>query len=481
MIIQFLSRYRPRYIRSLVYMLQSCEYNIGDYLAWYWRTKDFSRVERRKQLVKTPKAIFLLACAYAVVFLFLIVAYLAFRVAPLLSLILLILAPYTLAYGIIIPLALINLMQKPIEHVLLWRAKRKLALHKGTRIAIAGSFGKTSMREILKAVLSEGLPAQAGKKVASPPFSYNTPLGICLFIEQLKGNEEVLIFELGEYYPGDVLKLCKLIDPQIGVITGVNEAHLEKFGTLEKTTKTIFELAQYLKGKSKEKLLYVNGENELAQNYASKNHILYSREGTGDCHIKEPKTNLTGASFTLVMGGKKSTVTSSLLGLHNVGPLAVAAHIGSRLGLTRTQIEEGIRKTRAFNHRLEANEDKNGVITIDDSYNGNPDGVHAIIEFLTSIKERRRWYVTPGLVEMGARAEEVHREIGRRLAKAEIEKVVLIRNSVTSYIEQGLKEAGYSGEVLWFEDALLAFNALPHLTVKGDIVLLQNDWPDQYA
>ena len=181
------------------------------------------------------------------------------------------------------------------------------------------------------------------------------------------------------------------------------------------------------------------------------------------------------------MGGKKSTVTSSLLGLHNVGPLAVAAHIGSRLGLTRTQIEEGIRKTRAFNHRLEANEDKNGVITIDDSYNGNPDGVHAIIEFLTSIKERRRWYVTPGLVEMGARAEEVHREIGRRLAKAEIEKVVLIRNSVTSYIEQGLKEAGYSGEVLWFEDALLAFNALPHLTVKGDIVLLQNDWPDQYA
>src|SRR3989338_3896071 len=471
MITHLLSRYRPRYIRSLIYMLQSCEYNVRDYLEWYWRTKDFSWVERRKTLVKTLKVLILTACAYAVLFLLVALAYIAFQFAPIISLGIVILAPYILAYGIIIPVWLAKLLQKPFEYVLVIRARKKLTRHKGLRIAIAGSFGKTSMREVLKTVLSEG------KKVSAPPFSHNTPIGICRFIEQLKGDEEVLIFELGEYYPGDVMKLCTLINPEIGIITGVNEAHLQKFGTLEKTTGTIFELADYLKDRS----VYVNGENDMARKNALSNHILYSRDGAGDFGTEDLQTGLSGTNFMIVKGGTKSFVSSKLLGLHNVGPLIATAHIAYRLGFTDTEIKAGIGKTKAFNHRLEPNEDRNGVITIDDSYNGNPDGAHAIIEFLSSIKGHRRWYVTPGLVEMGSRTEDVHKEIGRRLARAGIEKVILIKNSVTSYIEQGLKDTGYSDEVLWFEDALLAFNALPHLTVKGDVVLLQNDWPDQYA
>ena len=265
MITHFLSRYRPRHIRSLIYMLQSCEYNVHDYLAWYWRTKDFSRVERRKTLVKTPKVLILTACAYAIILLLIVLAGITFQSAPIISLATVILAPYILAYGIIIPVWLAELLQKPFEYGLMIQASKKLAGHKGLKIAIAGSFGKTSMREILKAVLGEG------KRVASPPFSYNTPLGICRFVSGLKGDEEVLIFELGEYYPGDVRKLCELIDPEIGVITGVNEAHLEKFRTLEKTTGTIFELAEYLKDKP----VYVNGENELARKNASEKHIIY--------------------------------------------------------------------------------------------------------------------------------------------------------------------------------------------------------------
>jgi UDP-N-acetylmuramyl pentapeptide synthase len=74
----------------------------------------------------------------------------------------------------------------------------------------------------------------------------------------------------------------------------------------------------------------------------------------------------------------------------------------------------------------------------------------------------------------------VHKTIGRELAEAKIEKVVLMRNSVTPFIEQGLKEAGYSGEIIWFNDALVAFKSLPTLTLEGDVVLIQNDWPDQY-
>ena len=158
---------------------------------------------------------------------------------------------------------------------------------------------------------------------------------------------------------------------------------------------------------------------------------------------------------------------------------AAAADIASRLGLTPEQVLEGIAATKPFEHRMQPRTE-GGVTIIDDSYNGNPDGAAAAIDFLSKINGRR-FYVTPGLVEMGARSPEVHREIGAKLAEARIEKVVLMRNSATPFIEQGLHEAKYAGEVIWFDDMLAAISALPHLTIPSDVILIQNDWPDQYA
>src|SRR5262249_54259961 len=139
----------------------------------------------------------------------------------------LILAPFIVPYTLFLLILVLNLLQKPIEAYIIADAKRKLRKHKAIKIGIAGSFGKTSMREILKTVISHG------KRVAGPGGSHNTPLAIARFIRTLKGDEEVLVFEFGEYYPGDIKKLCKFVEPDWGVITGVNEAHLERFKTLE--------------------------------------------------------------------------------------------------------------------------------------------------------------------------------------------------------------------------------------------------------
>ena len=476
MIKNWLSRYNLRYPRSLVYMLQASEYNIRDYLAWYHKTKNFTRVERRKQFVRTAKSFLLLVIAWTIFFSLIGAAIFILWIDMgllkyILPFLIVLFSPYILAYGIIIPLLVIRvIIQWPIERLIINKAKQKLKIHTAVKIGIAGSFGKTTMREILKTVLSEG------KKVAAPPHSYNTLLGISQFVKTLKGDEEILVFELGEYYPGDVRKLCYLVQPSMGVITGVNEAHLQKFKSLERTVKTIYELADYLE----EKPVYVNGENELARKNARSGHILYDRGRVENWKIENSKTDLTGTSFTLTKNGTRLELKSALLGLHQIGPLAASAEIALNLGLSFDQVRDGISKTMPFDHRLEPKTDNAGVITLDDSYNGNPDGVNAVIAFLASLKDCRKFYVTPGLVEMGLRTEEIHKQIGKQLAKASIEKVVLIKNSVTSFIEQGLKENGYTGEVIWFDDALAAFAALPLLTVKGDVVLLQNDWPDQY-
>ncbi len=476
MLKRWISRYHPHYPRSLVYMLQASEYHIEDYLHWYHKVKDFRYVEQRKHFVKTGKSVLLLIIAWVLaIFLygFSIKHFVLAEIFPvrIISLAGILLTPYLLAYLILIPLLIIRIVvQKPIEYFIVKQAKDTIKKHKGIKIGIAGSFGKTTMREMLKIVLAEG------KQVVAPPHSYNTPLGISQFVKSLKGDEEIIIFELGEYYPGDVRKLCKLVQPDLGIITGINEAHLQKFTTLAKTAKTIYELADYLGDKP----VWINGDSELALRYAKPEHHIYSQKGVDSWKVQDAESNLEGTTFSLTNGKDKLQLRSQLLGLHQVGPLSAVVAIANYLGLTDKQIEAGIAKTKAFDHRLEPKIDASGIITLDDSYNGNPNGVAAVIKFLGSLHSHRRFYVTPGLVEMGSRKDEVHLAIGEQLAAAKIEHVVLIKNSVTPYIEKGLKQAGYQGQIIWFDNALAAFAALPYLTIKDDIVLLQNDWPDQY-
>jgi len=344
-----------------------------------------------------------------------------------------------------------------------------LAAHKGVKIAIAGSFGKTTMKEILLSTLSQG------KKVAATPGNMNTPLGISRFIEKLDGSEEILIFELGEYYPGDIRDLCHLVRPDMGVITGINEAHLERFKSIDRTISTIYELADYL-GK---KPLWVNGESELvAQNIRSGNQS-YTRKGVGKLKVQHAKTGLDGTDFQIVGGGTKLRLHSDLLGLHNIGPLSAAVAIADHLKLTPKQIEKGIAGTKPFEHRMQPMV-HGGSWTIDDSYNGNPDGARVAIEFLKELKEHRRVYVTPGLVEVGSATEAVHTQIGLELSKS-VDMVVLVKNSATPFIAEGLKAGEFKGDILWYEDGLSCLNALPQITKPGDVVLLQNDWADNYA
>ena len=282
------TRYHPHYVRALIYMLQANEYYPFEYLAWYHRTSDFSNIEKRKHLVYTAKAILLTAFAwFSLLFSATTSAIVALDTgAPgyIAAILGLALAPFIVPYTLFFLILAINTLQKPLEAAIIADARRKLKKHRAIKIAIAGSFGKTTMREILKTVLSEG------KRVASPGGSHNTPLAIAKFIRGLSGNEEVLVFEFGEYYPGDIHKLCAFIEPDWGIITGVNEAHLERFGTLERAHNTIFELAQYLK----DRLVYVNAESTTNPGRPADHYILYRREGAGEWKIESATTSIDG-------------------------------------------------------------------------------------------------------------------------------------------------------------------------------------------
>lgn len=428
------------YLYYHLYLLQLEEYDIRRYLR-SCLSQMVPKRTLRKRLVWTQKMVMtalltgaMIGALSVISIYFLFLLYLSFL-------------PITVATLLLFPL------DRYLKHKLITEAKLKLARFPHLEIVgIAGSYGKTTMKEILATILSEK------HTVLKTPENINTPLGIArLILSKLDTSITVLIVEMGEYTRGDISDICSFVKPQTAVITGINEAHLERMGSLENTTAAIFELAQHM---SQDGLLVLNGDNALIRdNY---------------------RRFCTNQKIELVSSKKETTLKSGLLGNYAKGMLEAGAHIARYLGLTEEQIQKGALAVKPLPHRLEPIEGSRGVLVIDDSYNGNPEGVLEAIHVLNTYKDRRKVFVTPGLVETGERNEAVHKTIGKELS-AVADVVVLIENSATPYIAQGLTEHGFNAQnILWFKNAHEVHGAMGTIIKPHDVVLFQNDWPDNY-
>jgi len=473
------TRFLTSYPKTLTYMLQSSDYKIEDYHKWLARSGDFRKIAKRRELNYTNKAKLILLALRLVAVVFylfsiLVVSYSIYTsnaLAAVLGGALLVICPLIIAYIVALPLWVGEiLIQKPKQKKLIAEASQILANHPGLKIAIAGSYGKTTAKEILKTVLS------AGRKVAATPGNMNTPIGISRFAKTLTGKEEILIIELGEGKIGDVRELCELAHPDIGVITGINEAHLESFGTIENTVSTIFEIQDYLVDKP----IYKNKESELvAGRIQEGDQLAYSRDGVNGWKIHKVDIGINGVTFEVKKGSENIIAYTGLLGRHNLGILAAAISIADSLGFSPAQIASGLEETEPFEHRMHPKL-MDGAWIIDDTYNGNSEGVKAGLALLEEIDAKRRIYITPGLVEQGEKNQEVHENIGRQIAEV-ADVVVLMKNSVTDYIKKGLDDGGFAGQLMIVDDPLDFYKNLDKFVASGDVVLMQNDWTDNYA
>ncbi len=464
------SRYRPHYIYALLYMLQVSEYKAFDYLSWFLRTSDFNSVAYRQKLTQTRKIIVLRSLLWVITLLVSVLAVILIPSYPWISILLLILLPWILAISIV-PFVWVGyvLIQKPREKQLVAKAKRVLQNHNGIKIAIVGSYGKTTAKEALLAGLSQA------KKVAATPGNQNTVLGISRFAQTLSGDEEVLIFELGESHVGDIKQLSELVGPDIGIITGINEAHLKTFKTIDRTVATIFELRDYLG----EKPLYKNIESELvAAEVAANDSLSFNRSGVAGWRVTNAQSDIHGTTFKLNKADSTINIHVGLLGLHNVGIISAVAALSKDLGATNEQIQKGLSALQPVEHRMQPKQ-VHGAWVIDDTYNGNKEGVEAGLKLLGSLKARKRIYITPGLVEQGSSSSEIHQNMGRQIA-AVADEVVLMKNSTTADIKAGLKDAKYVGKLSIIDDPLAFYTNLDQFVARGDVILMQNDWTDNY-
>ena len=393
--------------------------------------------------------------------------------------------PYILAGSalyvtpLLVPLS--NLINKPVEKAVQnWYindAKRILSecptLHK---VGITGSYGKTSMKFYLDELLNSQY------NTLKTPESFNTPMGVTITIRRdLKPTHEYFICEMGARRVHEIKELCGIADPHDGIITSVGPQHLETFGSIENVVNTKFELADHVKAKGGK--IYLNGDNELIRKKAPEypNAVLYGLNEGNHYRATDISVSDRGTEFTVTApDGETQRFSMKLLGEHNVQNVLGAIAYAHGTGISLDKLTLPVKRIAAVPHRLQLL-DKGGNMTfIDDAYNSNPSGCRAALNVL-GLFDACRILVTPGMVELGAKQEELNFEFGQEAAKA-CDHIVLVGKAQTVPIYNGIKDAGYDMDNVFVADSL--GEALDHVrayqTDKKKIVLLENDLPDNY-
>lgn len=480
MIRSLLSLYRWRYAETLVYMLQSTEYQPKPYLLWFWQTTDFSSVTYRRQLDRTKAARLLLLALRVGMALQLMAGIVLLALAYSNStpgawqfgLALILAYPIVWAHVVVVPLFFGRwLLVAPRQRKAIHHSEKIFKDHTGVILAIVGSYGKTSMKELLLTILANG------KKVAATPANKNVAISHAHFARTLAGDEEVVIIEYGEGAPGDVARFARITHPTHAIITGVAPAHLDQYKTVDRAADDIFSVADFVRHDN----IFINGESPLAVPYLQGRRFQqYTRAGVLGWTVSAVELSAAGTSFTMSKGKQSLHLRSGLLGGHQVGPLALAAALALQFGLSEKQVVQGVASTAPFEHRMQPYM-LAGAQIIDDTYNGNIEGIRAGTALLKELQAARKIYVTPGLVDQGKEAEAVHTEMGKLIADANPDIVVLMDNSAAPAILAGLRAASFANEVIIEDDPLGFYVNLQAFVAAGDVVLMQNDWTDNYA
>ncbi|MBL8121918.1 hypothetical protein JNM87_04180 [Candidatus Saccharibacteria bacterium] len=469
----------PSISTTLVYMLQATEYQPGPFIRWFWRTNDFSAVMQRRQLDPTKAARFIrlftllgMLAQLAIGGLLMYAGLVEYMTSGIF---------FGLAVLLLYPILWAHLLALLIwgGHLTVLRSRERnqaaeatalFAAHAGLKVAIVGSYGKTSMKELLLTVLDEA------KTVAATPANMNVLSSHVAFARKLTGAEDIVLVEFGEGKPGDVARFSSVVQPTYAVITGLAPAHLDQYRTLKAAGRDIFSVADTVEADR----VYVNADSAAVRDFLRPDFRIYSRSTVLGWRIVDAATSLSGTTFVLVKGKKRLSLRSHLIGLHQVGPLAFAAAFALFLGVPEKKVQAGVAKTKPYEHRMQPYQ-LGGAWVIDDTYNGNLEGIKAGTELLGSLKAKRKIYVTPGLVDQGKETAAIHKQVGHYIAAAEPNMVVLMQNSACQHIQDGLREARYKGTVRIEKNPILFYQNLQSFVAKGDVVLMQNDWTDNYS
>ena len=344
------------------------------------------------------------------------------------------------------------------------------------RIGITGSWGKTSVKFILGTILEEKYHTLV------TPASFNTPMGVTKVIRSsLEPSHRVFVAEMGARHVGDIKEMCRLVHPKIGILTSVGPQHLDTFRTVERITKTKYELIEALPADGS---AYFSDDNGICRQLYEKTCLHKMISGLDRQKNDVWAENITyspeGSSFLLCVGTQNIHCTTQLLGELNIRNILLCASVAVDLGLTLEQVARGIRKIKPIEHRLQLIRHPGALSVIDDAFNSNILGAKQAFQVLKQFP-RRRIIVTPGMIELGEKEHEMNCQFGEMMAES-CDIALLVGKERSEAIAEGLRNKGFSPDsILVTANLDEATQKLGEISMPGDTVLFENDLPDNYT
>ena len=300
-----------------------------------------------------------------------------------------------------------------------------------TVLQITGTNGKTTTKELISAVLSEG------KNVLYTEGNLNNHIGVPLTLLRIKPEHDIAVIETGANHPGEIADLCRIVEADYGLITNVGRAHLEGFGSFEGVKQTKGELYDDLHKRGKK--LFLNAfDEDLLQMAQSREFVLWEDalpyvEG----RVSEA-TPFVEMQWRAEDDAPWHTVKTNLIGAYNIANLRAAVTIGLHFGITPEQINHALEAYKPTNSRSELREVGNNRLIID-AYNANPSSMKAALTNFSFFGDKHKMVILGDMRELGAESLEEHRRIVGQLQGMELERIWLVGEEFSKAAEEGMR------------------------------------------
>ena len=349
-------------------------------------------------------------------------------------------------------------------------AKQKLEKYNPIVIGITGSFGKTSLKNILNHILSSVSNSFTTAR------SINTLMGITRVIrEQLQENHKFFVVEIGTDGPGQIEKITNLVKPNYGILTAIGSAHLKKFKTVDAIAKEKFSLIESVKENKGEYFVnYKMIDEKYLKKYDVKPTIF---------DIENLKTTIKGIEFDLVYNNKKYHIFAPVFGEHQADNISLAFIVAMKLGVQLDTIIASLKTLPQTEHRLQVKHTDSNITIIDDAFNSNVFGFKSALYTLKSIateKHGRAILITPGMVELGGQHDKQHKEVAEVALTTVDIAIIVVPERIESFVNT-FKNGKSAKQELILVDSLVEARKWLDTNIKpNDTILYENDLPDIY-
>ncbi len=346
-------------------------------------------------------------------------------------------------------------------------AEYKRSLYSIPVVAITGSVGKTSTKDMIGSVIAQKY------KVHKTQGNYNNAIGLPLTILGLK-DEEVLVVEMGMNHFGEIDYLTNIAKPTIAVITNIGTSHIGNLGSRENILKAKLEILNGLQDKG---TIIINQDNDLLQKWAKEDEkyhkLTYGIEEKSDVMAEDIKIQETESKFKIKEANKTYEIEVPISGKHFIYNSLSAIAVGKILEIPMEQIIKGIKDFKLTNKRMDIQTIEEEITVINDSYNASYDSMKASLEYMHKLAGKRKIAILGDMLELGEFAKQLHQKVGEEVVKNEVDLLITVGPLAHYIAEEAIEKGMKEQEVIEFLTNKEVVFYLKQNMKKGDIILLK--------